>query len=116
MAQVGVGLLLSLIGFAVQGTTIAEFRKSNQQPSVKAPTTTLITAGLYQYSRNPMYLGAALIHLGVGISTGSIWVLVTCILAITMVHFLAILPEEAYLDRKFGAEYRTYQASVRRWL
>ena len=78
-----------MTGFALQGLTIAEFRKTGQSPDVGQPTTSVIRTGPYRFSRNPMYLGAVLIHFGVGIGTGSIWVLVTLVAAVAMVHVLA---------------------------
>ena len=63
-----------------------------------------------------MYLGAIMINLGVGIGIGSFWVLFALLPAVIMTDFLAIRPEEEYLERKFGDEYRLYKASVRRWL
>ena len=89
ITRVVVGGLVGLTGFALQGLTIAEFRKTGQSPDVGQPTTSVIRTGPYRFSRNPMYLGAVLIHFGVGIGTGSIWVLVTLVAAVAMVHVLA---------------------------
>jgi protein-S-isoprenylcysteine O-methyltransferase Ste14 len=114
--QIVVGSLIALIGFGLQGLTYAEFQKTGQSPDVGQLTTSVIRTGPYRFSRNPMYLGAVLIHLGVAIGIGSIWVLVTLLLAIAMVYFLAIIPEEQYLEQKFSDEYFAYKASVRRWL
>lgn len=116
ITRVVAGALVGLVGFGLQGLTMAQFRKAGQSPDVGQPTTSIIRTGPYRFSRNPMYLGAVLIHLGVGIGTGSIWVLATLVAAVAMVHFLAIVPEEQYLEQTFDDEYRTYKKSVRRWL
>ena len=116
ITRVVVGGLIGLIGIGLQGLAIAEFRKTGQAPSVEQPTTSIIRTGPYRFSRNPIYLGAVLIYLGVAIATGSIWVLVALGPTIVMTHFLAIVPEEQYLERKFGDEYDRYKQSVRRWL
>jgi protein-S-isoprenylcysteine O-methyltransferase Ste14 len=44
------------------------------------------------------------------------WVLVLTPVAAWMLQRLAILPEEAYLERKFGDDYLAYKRRVRRWL
>ncbi len=80
------------------------------------PTTALVTEGPYRRSRNPIYLGMALIYLGVVCATASLGILVFFPLVILIMEFGVIRREERYLERKFGAEYRRYKASVRRWL
>jgi len=116
ITRVVVGGLVGLTGFGLSGLAIVQFRKTGQKVDVGQSTTSIIRTGPYRLSRNPMYLAAMLVHLGIGIGTGSAWVLVSLAPAVVMAHFLAIIPEENYLARKFGDEYRSYKASVRRWL
>ncbi len=116
MTRVVIGVLAGVIGFGLQGLAIAEFRKTGQAPDVGQPTTSIMRTGPYKFSRNPMYLGAVLIHLGVALGMGSVWVLATLIPTVVMAHVLAIVPEEQYLEQKFGDAYHAYKASVRRWL
>lgn len=115
-AQAVGGALVLLIGLGLPGLALAQFRKTGQKVDVGQPTTSIIRTGPYRFSRNPMYLGAMLVHLGIGLGTGSIWVLAMLGPAFVVAHMLAIIPEEMYLARKFGDEYRAYKASVRRWL
>jgi protein-S-isoprenylcysteine O-methyltransferase Ste14 len=111
-----VGGLVGLTGFGLLGLAMAQFRKTGQKVDAGQPTTSIIRTGPYRFSRNPMYLGAMLVYLGVAIGTGSVWVLVALVPAIVLAQVLVILPEEEYLARKFGDEYRLYKVSVRRWL
>lgn len=79
-------------------------------------TTTLVTTGIYRVSRNPLYVGFAVLYAGLGLVLGSVWALALLPVAILAVLWGAILPEEAYLARKFGADYDAYRQRVRRWL
>lgn len=79
-------------------------------------TTTLVTTGVYRLSRNPLYVGFAGLHLGLGLALGSVWALAALPVAVLAVTWGAILPEEAYLAQRFGAEYADYRNKVRRWL
>jgi protein-S-isoprenylcysteine O-methyltransferase Ste14 len=76
----------------------------------------LIQQGIYRLSRNPMYLGLALVQVGVGVGVDNLWVVLTSLPALAAVHVIAIRPEELYLEGRFGEDYRAYKARVRRWL
>jgi protein-S-isoprenylcysteine O-methyltransferase Ste14 len=68
------------------------------------------------YSRNPIYLAFSLFQLGIAIWVNSVWLLVTLVGAVALLHGIVIPREEEYLERKFGAEYLDYKASARCWL
>lgn len=74
----------------------------------------LVTGGPYAVTRNPMYVGWALLHLGIGVVAGSRWILVTLPLAGAAVH-RDVLSEERRLTEKFGDEYLQYSAKVGRY-
>ena len=80
------------------------------------PTSAIVSDGLFAYSRNPIYVALGVITLGVGLIYGSFWVMFSFLPAAVVVYFVAIKNEEVYLERKFGDEYLTYKAKVRRWL
>ncbi len=80
------------------------------------PTTALVTEGPYRRSRNPIYLGMALIYLGVVCATASPGALALFPAVILVMEFGVIRREERYLERRFGAPYRSYKSHVRRWL
>jgi protein-S-isoprenylcysteine O-methyltransferase Ste14 len=75
----------------------------------------LVTAFPYSASRNPMYVGWALLHLGAGLITGSGWILGTLPAAAAWVH-LDVRREERRLAAALGPEYRRYRAAVPRYL
>lgn len=76
----------------------------------------LIVAGTYRISRNPMYLGLALLYLGVTFVTNAAWPLFWFALPIWVMHMKIIPMEEENLEHAFGDEYRSYRRRVRRWL
>jgi protein-S-isoprenylcysteine O-methyltransferase Ste14 len=81
-----------------------------------SPTSRVVTTGIYARTRNPMYLGMSLFTAGLAFVFNSLWFVIVLPLAVYAVTKLAIEPEEAYLERKFGAEYLDYKSKVRRWL
>lgn len=79
-------------------------------------TTALVTEGPYRRSRNPIYLGMALIYLGAVCVTASLGAAILLPAVILVMEFGVIRREERYLERRFGQAYRDYKARVRRWL
>ena len=92
--------------FSARGTAIKPFDESS----------VLVQDGFNAISRNPMYLGMVGLVLGVAIWLGSATPLVTPIVLLTILQMLFIRVEEGMLQAKFGDEYRSYMARVRRWL
>ncbi len=80
------------------------------------PTTAIVRTGPYRFGRNPIYLAFSLLHLGIAIWVNSLWLIATLIAAVALMALVVIPREERYLEGRFGAEYRDYKASVRRWL
>ena len=102
-----------------QALIVAAKRTLDQarQPSLPGhPTTELVTGGPYRWSRNPNYLGAILMALGLVALANSVWFLGISFLAALVLDVWMIRPEERYLDRHFGAESTAYRARVRRWI
>lgn len=75
----------------------------------------LVRAGPYAFSRNPMYVGWALLHLGVGAVGGSAWVVASCPVAAWWIH-RQVAREERVLGETFGGEFARYRAKVPRYL
>jgi len=80
------------------------------------PTNTIVRAGPYRYSRNPIYLSFSLLQLGIAFWVNSLWLLVTFVPAVALMSFVVIPREERYLEARFASDYLPYKASVRRWL
>ena len=75
----------------------------------------LLTTGPYAISRNPMYLGWTLLHLGSALVAGSGWILATLPPTALRIH-RQVLVEEGLLEARFGGEFRRYRATVGRYL
>lgn len=80
------------------------------------PATTLVAAGPYRFTRNPMYVGLASLTLGVGSWMNTWWVILLLVPALILIDRFVIAREEAYLRRRFGADYDEYMRRVRRWV
>jgi protein-S-isoprenylcysteine O-methyltransferase Ste14 len=63
-----------------------------------------------------MYLGLAFVYLGIAIAGQSVWALILLPVVMFIVQRGAIEPEEAFLERRFGADYVGYKEKVRRWI
>ena len=104
---------LSLAGGA---WTSRQFRRWNTSFRSDRPTTRLIQTGPFHYTRNPLYLAATTLHVGIAVRVNSLWILAMLVPTLVVITKGVIEREERYLERKFGAEYLRYKRSVRRWL
>jgi protein-S-isoprenylcysteine O-methyltransferase Ste14 len=110
-----VGVAVLLLGL-VALPALRQFIRAGTHPEPWKPTTALVTDGPYRFSRNPMYLGFTFIYLGVACWVNTAWPVVLLPLVLLVMQYGVILREEAYLERKFGEEYRAFRRRVRRWL
>ncbi len=77
---------------------------------------TLVTEGLYRYTRNPMYLGFALVLGGLWLMLGALTPVLGPLVFIIVIDRWYIRYEEETLTQVFGPTYLAYQRQVRRWL
>jgi protein-S-isoprenylcysteine O-methyltransferase Ste14 len=75
-----------------------------------------VARGIYNYTRNPMYLGMLLVLLALALYRASPWALAGPLLFIVWMNRFQIVPEERALAAKFGASFEAYRQRVRRWL
>ena len=105
-------LINLVIGLAASKRMLAA--KTSLNPH--RPTTALILSGPFRFTRNPMYLGLTVFYTGLMIVFDLTWGLLFLPIVIWLLTVWVIMPEEKYLERKFGAEYLDYKAKVRRWM
>lgn len=95
---------------------IIRFRKAATPIDVRKPATALVTEGPFRFSRNPAYVSLILLYVGIGLWLASVWILVMVIPAVAVLTVAVIKKEEQHLEARFGEQYRSYRARVRRWL
>lgn len=114
--HVWVGLALIGLGLLPSGWAVVELVRAQTAVLPHHRTTALRASGVYALSRNPIYLGMAIAHVGAGLALGSGWVLGMLVPVIVVMDRGVIAREERYLVRLFGAEYDAYRRRVRRWI
>ena len=113
---VPLGASVVVVAIALFSFSVAKFRAAGTPVPARKPTTAIVRTGPYRFSRNPIYLAFSVFHVGIAIWVNSLWLLATLAGALLLMHYVVIPTEERYLERRFGAEYLDYKASVRRWL
>jgi protein-S-isoprenylcysteine O-methyltransferase Ste14 len=110
------GLAPAAIGLALALSAVRIFvkRKTTFRPG--DTSTSLVTEGPFRFTRNPMYLGMALLLTGLAIGLGSLspWLLLPLFIATISINIIPA--EEAMLSEAFGPQYSDYQSRVRRWV
>jgi protein-S-isoprenylcysteine O-methyltransferase Ste14 len=70
------------------------------------------TSGPYRFTRHPLYLGSALIGVGLGYASANWWVAVMVVAYLLVTLTAAVRTEEAHLTDKFGPAYPAYRAGI----
>lgn len=111
-----IGLIITVLGQAIRGATIglAYIIRGGKEGKVYAEE--LVTSGIFNHSRNPLYVGNILMLFGVGVLSNSL-LYVAIIMPLFLVIYQAIvLAEENFLRNKFGVAFDRYCSRVNRWL
>ena len=116
--RVVAGTAVALVGFATTAVGFLSFRRASTtiDPVRIDGASKLVTAGIYQITRNPMYVGMALMLVGVGVALGSPPSLIGPLAFVGFITRYQILPEEHALLAKFGSVYAAYRENTRRWI
>lgn len=113
-----VGTVCLVSGTAVLIMALSSFKRASTtvDPINPENAAVLVTAGIYQFTRNPMYLAFALQLTGLAIYSNNILALMMPALFVFTLNKLQILPEEQVLRQKFGDQYERYCRRTGRWL
>jgi protein-S-isoprenylcysteine O-methyltransferase Ste14 len=110
--------MLGVAGVAAAIGGVVSFHRAKTTVNPLKPETSaaLVSSGVYAFSRNPMYLGMALVLFAWAVYLPSAWSLVGPVFFAAYITRFQIIPEERVLDGVFGAPFAEYKKRVRRWL
>jgi protein-S-isoprenylcysteine O-methyltransferase Ste14 len=110
-----IGLFVTISGQLIRGATIglAYIIRGGSEGKVYAEK--LVTTGIFNHCRNPLYVGNILMLTGVGILANSLLYMVIFIPLFLFIYQAIVLAEENYLRNKFGQDFDSYCKRVPRW-
>jgi protein-S-isoprenylcysteine O-methyltransferase Ste14 len=113
-----VAIAVAVIGVAVSLAAVLDFRRARTSTNPRKPeaSSSLVTGGVYRMTRNPMYVGVALVLVAWSVFLAAPWSLFAPVAFVAYITRFQILPEERALAALFGDAYARYQAKVRRWI
>ena len=116
--RIGFAIVLAILGQSISVAGMIRFRraKTTINPVKASAASSLVTGGVYQLTRNPMYVGLSLTLLAWAVFLASPMTLLFLPLFVLYIHRFQIIPEERVLTSIFGAEYAEYKNKVRRWV
>lgn len=114
----GIAIAIAVLGFALNLAPKLAFDRAGTTVNPMKPDTSarLVTNGLYRYTRNPMYLGQALLLLAWGVHLHNVLALLAVPAFVAYITRFQILPEERALAARFPDGFAEFRARVRRWV
>jgi protein-S-isoprenylcysteine O-methyltransferase Ste14 len=118
LVRIVIALAMFGLAVAILVTAVVGFRKAKTtvDPMHPEAASTIVTSGIYRFTRNPMYLGFLLALIAWVVFLGNVVTALMPLLFVAYLNRFQISPEERALLARFGAPYETYLRSVRRWL
>ena len=109
---------LAAIGaiFTISGVVSFKKAKTTVNPTTPNAASSLVTTGIYKFTRNPMYVGFLFFLIGWGVFLSNLYALALTVGFVLYMNRYQIKPEEKALEAVFGSEILTYKKRVRRWL
>ena len=104
------------IGFDIAGLVAFRLAKTTVNPMRPEKATSLVTSGVYRYTRNPMYVGMLFLLMAWALYLDSPWALLGPLAFVLYMNRFQIGPEEKALEALFGEDFISYRQKVRRWL
>ena len=109
-------IVLFAIFFILAGVFAFRNAKTTVNPMAPKLASTLVVAGIYRVTRNPMYLGFLCLLIAWGLYLSNVVALFWPILFILYMNIFQIIPEENVLSAKFNQAFSAYKTQVSRWL
>ena len=110
------GWILFTVPFLFAIWAVITFRLNSTAVDPRGEVTTFVITGPFRYSRNPMYVTLLMVYTGSALAFRLPWAIVLLLPVFLLLHFVVIIPEEKYLESRFGEQYIHYRLRVRRWL
>ena len=110
----GAALIGLALGLGVWAVATLRMAGTNVDP--RKASTAIVTAGPFGYTRNPIYVGFAVLYLGVTVALNCWWGVALLVPTLVVMHLGVIRREEHYLERKFGGDYLRYKYNVARYV
>jgi len=111
-----IGFGLVVIGIIFAGAAFYAFNKARTTLDPHGSVSTIVSDGVYRFTRNPIYLAFLFMLIGFLLYDKSYWGVLLVPVFVFAMNRLVIQHEEAYLEKKFGDVYNSYKSRVRRWL
>lgn len=109
-------VFLAALAIGVRGVAVFRRHETTVNPTTPDAASAMVMTDIYALTRNPMYLGLALVLVAWALFLGSYAALLGIPLFVLYMNAFQIKPEERALGEKFGAAYDDYRRRVRRWL
>jgi protein-S-isoprenylcysteine O-methyltransferase Ste14 len=110
------GLAATGVTFDLAGLAAFYRAKTTVNPLRPQAASAFVASGVYRLTRNPMYLGLALLLAAWAAYLSSLWPLAGPFVFVLWINRFQIAPEERVMREKFGDPYRAYRVRVRRWI
>jgi len=111
-----IGLLITISGQVIRGATIGLSYIIRGGRDKKVYAEELVTTGIFNHCRNPLYVGNILMLLGVGILSNSLIYVLLVMPVFIIIYQAIVLAEENFLENKFGKSFNSYCERVNRWV
>lgn len=112
-----IAVVIALAGLALGLVAVGHFLRARTtvDPLDPGKASALVASGIYRFTRNPMYLGMAMLLLAWAVWLSNLAALAGLALFVAYINRFQIEPEERALRARFGEEFDAYCRRVRRW-
>ncbi len=111
-----IALPLFIIAPCLAIWAVLTFRRHNTAVDPRGKVVTIVTAGPFRFTRNPMYVSLMLLYVAGSLAIATAWAAILLVPVFLALNYGVIVPEERYLTTMFGEQYTAYRSRVRRWI
>jgi protein-S-isoprenylcysteine O-methyltransferase Ste14 len=110
------GMVFIILAPALALSALRTMKAAGTNVHPSEPALTIVRAGPFRFTRNPMYLALCLLQVALGFFLND-WITLLFVVPLALIlHYGVVLREERYLTAKFGEPYLQYKGEVRRWI